>query len=252
MIYFKPTVIFLLIILVIWSGVTHYQFIQPIILPSPVAILIATYTIMFQEESLFPDISITIQRVLISLFFSGGIGIPLGLFLGYKKDIYAVVEIPIHALRSIPATALFPLLLIVIGVGELAIITLAVYPSLLIILVNTVSGVMLANERRLHQAKILGMNIWEILAELLFWEALPSILNGIRVSVSYSLVLVIAVEMFIGVGDRGLGRRIYDYQSTYQIPEAYSTIILTAIIGILLNWVVTMFEKYIMKWYSSN
>jgi ABC-type nitrate/sulfonate/bicarbonate transport system permease component len=98
----------------------------------------------------------------------------------------------------------------------------------------------------------LGLNTWELITELFFWEALPSILNGVRVSVSYSLVLVIAVEMFIGVGDSGLGRRIYDFQSTYQIPEAYSVIILTSIIGILLNWFVTIFEKFIMKWYSSK
>jgi len=61
-------------------------------------------------------------------------------------------------------------------------------------------------------------------------------------------MLVIAVEMFIGLSERGLGRSIYEYQSTYRIPETYGAIIIAGIIGILLNAVVSQMERRMLRW----
>jgi len=58
--------------------------------------------------------------------------------------------------------------------------------------------------------------------------------------------------MFIGVGESGLGRRIFDLQSSYRIPEAYAVILITALIGILLNVLVSMIEGYLLRWQSEN
>jgi ABC-type nitrate/sulfonate/bicarbonate transport system permease component len=54
--------------------------------------------------------------------------------------------------------------------------------------------------------------------------------------------------MFIGLGDRGLGRGIYEYQSTYRIPETYGAIIIAGVIGILLNGVVSRLEGRMLRW----
>lgn len=247
---YKKSTLFLAALLFIWIVITTLEWVRPVILPSPWAVIKAFFSLLF-KQSLLWDIGVTLLRVLTAITIAFVIGVPVGLFLGYRQDYYKIVEMPLHALRSVPATALFPLFLIIIGVGEGAIISLATYPCLLIMLVNTVSGVQLANARRVHQAKIFQLNIYELVTEVLFWEALPSIFNGIRVSVSYCLVLVIAVEMFIGVGDTGLGRKIYDYQATYQIPEAYTAIIIAALIGIVLNWLVSSTEKIMLSWYPN-
>ena len=138
--------------------------------------------------------------------------------------------------------------LIAAGVGETSIVALAAYPSLLVILVNAVSGTALANQRRLYQARLLNLSTFQMLSDVLFYEALPNIFDGIRTAVSYSLVLVVAVEMFIGLGERGLGRGIYLYQSTYRIPETYGAIIIAGMIGIVLNWVVTKVQNHMLRW----
>jgi len=61
-------------------------------------------------------------------------------------------------------------------------------------------------------------------------------------------MLVIAVEMFIGLSERGLGRSIYEYQSTYRIPETYGAIIIAGLIGILLNAAVSQMEHRMLRW----
>jgi ABC-type nitrate/sulfonate/bicarbonate transport system permease component len=229
-----------------WAAITAFRLVDPIVLSSPWSVVRALPGML--RERLLVDVALTLGRVLAALVFACAIGIPLGLFLGYRQKTYAIIEGPLHALRSIPASALFPLFLIVAGVGEPSIVALAAYPSLLVILVNTVSGAVLANKRHLYQARLLNLTTFEILSNVLFYEALPSILDGIRTAVSYSLVLVIAVEMFIGLGEEGLGRRIYLYQSTYRIPETYCAIVIAGLIGIVLNGVVTRLHDHMLRW----
>lgn len=238
--------LFLAALVVVWAAVAALQIVPAIVLPSPASVVRAVPKML--QERLLADIGLTLARVLGALAIACVFGIPLGLYLGYRKGVYQVIESPLHALRSVPASALFPLFLIVIGVGEKSIVALAAYPSLLVILANTVSGATLANKRRLYQARLLGLDTFDTITEVLAYEALPNILDGIRTAVSYALMLVIAVEMFIGLSERGLGRSIYEYQSTYRIPETYGAIIIAGIIGILLNAVVSQMERRMLRW----
>ncbi|MGC2324427.1 MAG: ABC transporter permease subunit [Terriglobales bacterium] len=238
--------LFLAALVVVWAAVAALQIVPAIVLPTPASVVRAVPKML--QERLLADIGLTLARVLGALAIACVFGIPLGLYLGYRKGVYQVIESPLHALRSVPASALFPLFLIVIGVGEKSIVALAAYPSLLVILANTVSGATLANKRRLYQARLLGLDTFDTITEVLAYEALPNILDGIRTAVSYALMLVIAVEMFIGLSERGLGRSIYEYQSTYRIPETYGAIIIAGIIGILLNAVVSQMERRMLRW----
>ena len=54
--------------------------------------------------------------------------------------------------------------------------------------------------------------------------------------------------MFVGLGERGLGRAIYEYQATYRIPEAYAAVIVAGAIGILLNLVVNTLQNRMLRW----
>jgi ABC-type nitrate/sulfonate/bicarbonate transport system permease component len=238
--------LFLAVLVWIWAGITALHVVTPIVLPSPISVVRAIPRML--HERILADIGLTLGRVLGALAIACVFGIPLGLYLGHRRGVYQVIESPLHALRSVPASALFPLFLIVIGVGEKSIVALAAYPSLLVILANTVSGATLANKRRLYQARLLGLDTFDTITEVLFYEALPNILDGIRTAVSYALMLVIAVEMFIGLSERGLGRGIYEYQSTYRIPETYAAIIVAGVIGILLNAVVSQLEHRMLRW----
>jgi ABC-type nitrate/sulfonate/bicarbonate transport system permease component len=244
----KPTRVLapMALLLVIWAAIAGFRLVDSIVLPAPWSVVRAISG-MFRDRML-TDVALTLGRVFAALAIAGAVGIPVGLFLGFRRRWYQMVEAPLHALRSIPASALFPLFLILVGVGETSIVALAAYPSLLVILVNTVSGAALANKRRLYQAKLFELSAYETITEILFYEALPNIFDGIRTAASYSMVLVIAVEMFVGLGEHGLGRAIYEYQATYRIPEAYAAVMLAGTIGILLNLGVNTAQNRMLRW----
>jgi len=239
-----------LLIVIAWSLITARGWVDPLILPAPTAVLSALGKLL-TTGGLTQDLLRTTLRVLAALGIALAVGVPCGLWLGYNRRFYEAIEGPLHALRSLPAVALFPLFLIVIGVGEWSIVALACYNSVLVILISTVAGASQAHPRRLQMARTLGLSTRELITDVLFWEALPSILTGIRVAVGYGLALVIAVEMFIGVSQAGLGRKIFDYQSAYRIPETYAAILLTGALGVLLNLLVGLLEKRLLHWLPS-
>ena len=199
--------------LVVWATLTGEfggtPVIDPLILPTPIAMLKAMRR-LFAEERLWADVTRTVGRLAGAIVLACGVGVPVGLLLGMTRRVYASIEGPIHALRSVPAAALFPLFLLAIGVGDTALILLASYNSVVVVLIHTVSGSLLANERRLHQAEILGLNRFQIATQVVFFEALPHVLSGVRVATGYALALIIAAEMFIGTSQEGLGRKIFD------------------------------------------
>lgn len=234
---------------ILWSALTvsGKPAVDPVLLPSPISVAAAAVRLVANQGILL-DIAITLRRLLLSLILSITLGLPTGLFLGSRPTLYESLEGMIHGLRSIPATALFPLLLLVLGVGEMTILAIATYPGALIIIVNAATGAMLADSSRVRQGRALGMSERQLVVQILFFEALPLVLAGIRTVVSYALVLVIAIEMFVGVGRYGLGRRIFDLQSNYLVPEVYAAIAVTAAIGIGLNWIVDVAELYLLRW----
>jgi ABC-type nitrate/sulfonate/bicarbonate transport system permease component len=244
----KPTRVIapLVVLLAVWTALTALRLVDPIVLPTPWSVVRSLGGMV--RDRIVTDVALTLARVFGALAIAGAVGIPAGLLLGYRRRWYQMVEGPLHALRSIPASALFPLFLIVVGVGESSIVALAAYPSLLVILVNTVTGAMLANKRRLYQAKLFELSAYETVTEILLYEALPNIFDGIRTAVSYSMVLVIAVEMFVGLDEHGLGRAIYEYQATYRISQVYAAVLIAGTIGIIMNLAVNVVQNRMLQW----
>ncbi|MBT4368560.1 hypothetical protein HOB83_05640 [Candidatus Woesearchaeota archaeon] len=68
-----------------------------------------------------------------------------------------------------------------------------------------------------------------------------------RIAISLSLVIVIVTEMFIGT-NFGLGHRIINAQLVYRISEMYATILITGILGFLINKGFILVEKKIVHW----
>lgn len=76
--------------------------------------------------------------------------------------------------------------------------------------------------------------------------AFPSIFTGIRLSATYSILILIAAEM-IGANS-GLGFLLYDSETRYEIPTMYAAILTMSIIGVFVNFVLVAIEKRATRW----
>lgn len=234
------------ILLLLWFIVSLSGLVSSFFLPGPIetlqelARLVATGVII-------PDIILTLGRVAVAFVLALVIGLPSGLVLGSSPKSYESLEFVIDFFRSIPATAVFPLFLLIFGITDSSKIAVAAFASVLVILFNTAYGVRHSKKSRVFAAKLMGASKMQIFRSVLFWESLPQTFAGIRIAVSLSLIIIIVTEMFIGT-TVGLGRLIIDFQYTYNIRGMYAVILLTGIVGYLINAIFILAERKLIHW----
>ncbi len=230
----------------IWFFSFKLELIDTFFLPNPLNVIIELFKLLFSGE-IIKDLFSTIKIVILAFILAAVTGIPLGLFLGSSKKVYQSFEFIIDFFRSTPATALFPLFLLIFGIDNESKIALASFTAMIIIIFNTAHGVMNATKSRILEAQIMGANKMQIFKWILFWESLPQTFIGLKNGISLSLVIVIVTEMFIGTAS-GLGKKIIDSQITYEITTMYAVILLTGFLGYLLNYFLNILEKKILHW----
>jgi NitT/TauT family transport system permease protein len=142
---------------------------------------------------------------------------------------------------------MFPLFLLIFGLGDFAKIAVAGFAAFLIVFFNTAYGVMNARQTRLLAARVMGASKMRIFRDVLFFETLPQTFIGLRTAVSLALVVIIVAEMFIG-SDNGLGHRIINMQMVFDLKQMYATIIMSGVLGYGLNALFLAIEKHFVHW----
>ncbi|MFA6072263.1 MAG: ABC transporter permease [Janthinobacterium sp.] len=235
-----------LAIFVLWYVLSEFKFVSPIFLPKPSEVLTA-FGASIIDGSLWSDIGFTLYRAFFGFIIAAIVGVPIGLLMGYSKRVYNSLEFVIEFFRAIPATALFPLFLLIFGIGDDAKIAISAWGAGLIIILNSMYGVHMSKELRLKAAKVMNVKGFDLFRWVIFPEALPQIFTGFRVALSLTLVIVVVTEMFIGT-NHGLGHRIIDSQLVYRIDDMYMSIFVTGIIGFSLNKILMRIENKIVHW----
>jgi len=231
---------------VLWSIIYHLKVIDPVLLPSPGDSFKAIVD-GFASGALARDFIITIRRTLLAFVIAVLVAVPLGVVLGSSPKVYRTFEFIIDFFRSTPASALFPLFLVILGVGEGTKIAVAAFGASLLILFNTAYGVMNARKTRQAAAKVMGASPGRVMLEVTLLESLPQTFVGMRAGVSFALVIVIVAEMFIGSTD-GLGQRVINAQSVFNMPEMYATIFAAGVLGYGMNLVFIVVERRFVHW----
>lgn len=233
-------------LVLIWALALRLKLVDQFFLPSPSDTFVELAALV-RTGVITTDAWATTLRTLAALGGAVSIGLPLGLLLGRAEKLYRSVEFLIDFFRSTPATAIFPLFLLLFGVGDASKVIVAGFGALLIILFNTSYGVIQSKKQRILTAKLMGASHWQIFRLIVFWESLPQTLTGLRNAASLALVIIVVTEMFIGT-DIGLGRRIIDSQIVYNIPAMYAAIIATGLIGYSMNAILLLLEKKFAHW----
>ena len=234
------------ILLIVWELVTATKLVDPVLLPSPYA----TFRTLWEGMSsgkLGADFLKTVVRTTASTAIAAVIAIPLGILLGSSEKVYRAVEFLIDFFRSTPASAMFPLFLVLFGVGDRTKISVAAFGAALVILFNVAYGVMNARKTRLLAAKVMGASRLRVLFDVMLLESLPQTFVGLRNGVSLALVIIVVAEMFIGSQD-GLGHSVFEAQQLFEMPRMYAAIFAAGALGYGLNLLFLFVERRFVHW----
>ncbi len=233
-------------LIIIWQAVSSLHVISQLLLPTPLSVFLALLQIVTSGQ-IIPDLNASVIRILGGYFLALLISLPIGMLMGYFQKIDLTLEPMVNFLRSVPSTALFPFFLLFFGIGDESKMAIVVYASALILIVSTTFGVKHRNPLRILVAKSLKMNKIDVFLKVIIPEALPEIFVGLRIAISYSIILVIFTEMWIGTTS-GLGQVIYEAQLVYEIPTMIAVIFIAGVIGYISNRLIGFVEKKLTPW----
>jgi NitT/TauT family transport system permease protein len=234
------------VVLIIWQFVHSLSLLEPTLFPSPKNTFETLFNIIGTGNILL-DLSVTIIRMLVGLGLAVFFGVLFGLSIGLIKPLYESAEGVIDFFRSIPVTTLYPIFVLLFGIGHSSKIAMVFWASFFVITLNTAYGVIQSTKIRRKVAKLYGASNIQIFKWITFFDALPQTLIGIRVAISFSLIVEILCEMFMG-SEYGIGQRITESFTTYAIPELYALILLSGILGFSFNRLFVVFEKKLVPW----
>jgi NitT/TauT family transport system permease protein len=240
-----PSVV-LFILLSIWYSFSHLGNLSSILLPSPVEVLHAIIEV-FKEGILVEHISASLFRVSTGFIFASIIGIPAGLLIGTYLNLRSAFEPILQVLRPISPIAWIPLAILWFGIGNKPAIFIIFITSFFPILIATASAIKNIDPILVKSAINFGVTGKDLLKKVILPASTPYIFVGLRISLGFAWVIIVAAEM---VGMRsGLGFMILDARNYLRTDIVIAGMVIIGLIGLGLDKLMGHFENRIkMKW----
>jgi ABC-type nitrate/sulfonate/bicarbonate transport system permease component len=176
-------------------------------------------------------------------------GIVVGMVLGSVEVLRRVTASTVEFLRPVPSVALIPLAVLVFGLGLQSTLLLVVYAAFWQVLIQVIYGVQDVDPVARDTARSYQLGRWARVRYLVWPTALPYVMTGVRLAAAVALILAVTAELIIG--SPGLGHEIAVAQSSGAVPLVYALVIVTGLLGVLVNLGARALERATLSWHAS-
>lgn len=205
---------------------------------------------LHEEGQFLPAVERTLTTFILSLAIALVLGVVAGMVLGSVRLLDRAFSPFLDFFRAVPPPALVPALGLLLGPTLLSSISIVVLAIIWPILLNTVNGVRTIPDVRMEMARSLGMSWWGRVSKVLLPSLTPSIMTGLRVSVSLSLIVTLVTDI-LGTG-QGLGRLLIDQQQFFESAAVWGLLVVIGAFGYLVNVLFRLVEGRLMSRWPSE
>lgn len=238
------TQIFLLVALIAaWEILANIGVIDSFITSKPSEI-VSTF-ISLLSEGLFIHVGITCLETMIGFLLGTIVGTFIASLLWWSPFLSKVLSPYLVVLNSLPKVALGPIIIVWVGAGMPAIITMALAISLVVTILDMVNGFVDTDENKIKMVKSFGANKLQTFFKIVFPSNIPTLLNVLKVNIGLSMVGVITGEFL--VSRNGLGYLIVYGGQVFQLDLVMTSVIILGVVATLMYQCIILFEKLISK-----
>ena len=177
----------------------------------------------------------------LSLIISSAAGVALGLALGAHRFSGAVAAPVLTALYTIPKVTLYPMVLLIFGLGLSAKVAFGVMHGIIPVVIFTMDAVRNINPVWLKTARVLKLSPAQTAARVLIPAVTPEIVTGLRVGFSLTLLGVVIGEMF--ASQQGLGFMIMNGMNVHNVRSLTAVVLLLVLFAVTSGIVLLALER---------
>jgi sulfonate transport system permease protein len=236
------------LVLIVWEVLAQAGVLKPTYAPAPTAIL-GTIVELWRDGVLGPDLAISLQRAGIGLAVGLAVGIVAGVLGGFLRTGEYVFNGVAQILNTVPLLAVLPLFVVWFGIDELTKVLLIAFGAGVPMYLNLFAAIRGVDQRLIEMARTTGAGSWRVVTRVLLPGALPGFLVGLRFSLAYSILGLVAAETVNA--DEGLGFLITQAQTYLQTNKVFVGLVIYSVLGLVADQFVRTLERVLLRWRPS-
>jgi NitT/TauT family transport system permease protein len=222
------------------------------LLPAPTTIAATVHRFAFEEDErsgaylFWTDTRASLQRLLVALSISALGGLCLGLAIGVLPYLRAAVAPFVAAVSLIPPLAILPILFIVVGLGEVAKVTLIVVGVAPIIVRDLAMRTAELPSEQIIKAQTLGASTWQLVIRVVLPQMWPRLIDALRLSLGSAWLFLIAAEAIAST--EGLGYRIFLVRRYLAMDVILPYVAWITVLAFTMDWLLRMLRAKAFAW----
>ena len=234
--------------LLTWQLLPSAGVVNPVYFPTATD-TIAQLLVELRDVEFWRNVGRTLTAWGIGLLIATVLAVVLGTIIGLVPFLRRATHTTVEFLRPIPSVALIPLVILMYGLQLQAALVIIVFASFWQVFIQVLYGVADVDAVARDTARSFGLSRGSRIVNLVFPTALPYLMTGLRLGATVALILAITAEMFIG--NPGLGRAIMFARDAGQWPTVYSLVVVTGLLGLVINLIFREIERRSLSWHQS-
>lgn len=233
------------LLLLLWEASARWGLVQSDNWP-PFSAVLASFATGLAGGELIEAMWSSLWRMARGYAIGCAIGVAAGVALAMVRPLRLTLQPTIELIRPIPAPAIIPPLMFLLGADDGLKIFIVAFASFFPVLINTMSGVVSVDRVHHQVAHTFGYRglakVWRVVLP----ASLPSILAGMRISLAFALIVTVVAELVAGT--QGIGHYVMSMQFAARAADMYAAIVLLTAVGYLLNRIFLLVEARIIHW----
>jgi NitT/TauT family transport system permease protein len=228
-----------------WQLIVTAGLVDPFLVASPSKVASALVD-QIGSGVIFEHLTVSLMELAIGFGIATVLGISWGVLMGWYGSLNDAFDPFVWLGYSAPLIALYPVFLLIFGLGAKTVIAICVLLAVFPILVNTRTGVREVDAKLIQAARSFGATDRQLFTKIVLPASLPFVMAGLRLGIGRGLVGVVVGEFF--VGDKGLGYSVAYYAGLLRTTDMIVQVVVIGAVGVLLTTLLSLLERRIDSW----
>lgn len=239
LIIFSSQILLLVLFISLWEVLTKFEIIDAFFFSSPSRVLNLFITMI--KDDLLSHVLVTLKECVVSFLLSTILGYLIAVALWWSETLRKILEPYIIVLNSLPKIALGPLIIIWVGTGQKAIITMSILICIIVTIISILNGFLSAEKEKEFLLISMGASKLQIFTKLIVPSAFPDFISSMKVNIGLSWVGTIMGEYL--VSGAGLGYLIIYGGAVFNLDLVMMSTVILCLCATIMYFSVAILER---------
>jgi len=237
------------ILLLGYTWLSHQPWVNAALLPT-LGDVASTAAETVRGSVFWTDVRASFGRVAVGFALAAMLAVPLGILSGSFRLCSALFEPLCEFLRYVPVPSLVPFVMVILGIGEGAKVSLVFLGAFFQLLLMSADEVRRVPVELVQVSLSLGANRSEIIRRVLTPAALPGIFQALRICNGWAWSYVVVAELVAAT--EGLGFRVLRFYRFLQTPNIYVYLLVLGLIGLACDQGFRLLQRRLFGWQEAG